>query len=168
MKKWYVIQVVPGNEDGFRRDLLHVVQEGKFSEVINDVVVPTRKKNPEDLEGEKIFPGYVLVSAEMSNEVISLISRVPRYQKFVGGLPPVSLKENEVRNIFDNANKLMKDAESMLLIGGEVKITKGPFSGFPGIVESVDEDGQKVRLSVSIFGRMTSIAVDADQIEVVD
>jgi transcriptional antiterminator NusG len=168
MKKWYVVQVVAGNEEAFRRDLLKVIQDQDMDMTfgIGEVMIPTRKKNPTDVDGEKVFPGYVFIQADVSVEgVVSLISKVPRFHKFVGGMPPVPLREKEVRNIFENANKLLKGADSTLLIGGEVKVVKGPFTGFVGIVESVGGEDRRVRLSVSIFGRMTSVAVDLDQLE---
>lgn len=165
MKKWYVVQVVSSSEDSFRRDLLKMISESNMSEEIADVLVPVRKKNSEDPDGEKAFPGYVFVCAEMCDAVANFIAKVPRFSKFVGGMPPVPLREKEVSNILDDSGKLIKAADSAILIGGEVKIIKGPFSGFVGFVEGVDNEGQKVRLSVSIFGRMTSISVDADQLE---
>jgi len=166
MKKWYVVQVVAGNEDSFRRDFQKMITESEVAGDIDDVMVPSRKKTPEDLEGEKVFPGYVFVLAEMSDAVASFISKVPRFSKFVGGLPPIPLRDKEVSNIFDNSSKLLKGSESAFLIGGEVKIVKGPFTGFVGSVEAIENEGQKIKLAVSIFGRMTSITVDADQLEV--
>lgn len=165
MKKWYVVQTTANGEDYFRRDLLMLIQESSLVDRLTEVLVPTRKKSPEDLDGEKIFPGYVLICADMDGELASFISKVPRFSKFVGGVPPVALQDKEVEGIFQNAHKLLKGADPSILIGGEVKIVDGPFSSFVGTVEGVEADGQKVRLSVSIFGRMTSIVVDRKQIE---
>ena len=168
MKKWYVVQVLAGSEEAFRRDLLKMVQDFDLGATIGEVMVPLRKKDPADAQGEKVFPGYVFVQADMAAEgTASFISKVPKFSKFVGGLPPVPLREKEVRNIFENASKLLKGVGSTLLIGESVKIIKGPFTGFVGTVESVDSEDQRVRLSVGIFGRMTSIAVDFDQLEAI-
>jgi transcriptional antiterminator NusG len=167
MKKWYVVQVVPGSEAPFRRDLLKMTQDADMSLGVGEVMIPTRKKSSEDVDGEKVFPGYVFVQADMGKEgVASFISKVPRFHKFVGGTPPVPLHEKEVRNIFENANKLLKGADSTLLVGGEVKIIKGPFAGFVGVVEFVSNESRSARLLVGIFGRMTPIVFDFDQLEV--
>lgn len=165
MKKWYVVQVAPGGEEMFQRDLLTMARDQGFSELLGEVVIPTRKKNPEDLEGEKVFPGYILVNADMQPELVSFLGRIPRFSRFAGGKPPAALSDKEVRNIFDNAKKLLKKEAIGFSVGMELKIVGGPFAGFAGIVEGVEGEKQKVKLSVSIFGRMTSIVVDFDQVE---
>lgn len=166
MKKWYVVQVASGGEEMFRKDLFLLIQGQPFESLLGDIAIPTRKKSREDEVAEKVFPGYVLINAEMESELESFVSRVPRFSRFVGGRPPVALSEKEVKGIFDNENRLLKKEVSVFAAGTELKVVGGPFSGFLGIVESVEAEKQKVRLSVSIFGRMTSVVVDLDQVEV--
>ncbi len=166
MKKWYVVQTVANGEDYFRRDLLVLSQEAGLSDRFGEVLVPIRKKGVEDLVGEKIFPGYVLVCVDMNGEIANFISRVPRFSKFVGGVPPVPLQDSEVEKVFESASKVLRSVEAAFVVGDSVKIVKGPFSTFIGKVEGFEADGQKVKVLISIFGRATSIVVDLDQVEV--
>lgn len=165
MKRWYVVQVYTGLEDRFRVDLLSRVKEAGLEEFLDDVVVPS---GMDSLSGnvEKAFPGYVLIHAEMSSEVQSFISKVPRLIKFIGGEPPAPLGERDVKKLLENSIDVTIPVDVVsIAVGSEVKINKGPFSGFTGIVEEVDEEQRKLRVAVSIFGRMTPIDIGMDQIE---
>ncbi len=167
MKRWYIVQVLAGYEEAFKKDVLSMSQKAGFGDFVDDVFIPTRKKNEEDKQGEKIYPGYVAVHADMTGgEFASFLSKVPRFYKFIGGTPPVPLKNEEVVKLLEGASKVLKASESTLSVGSEVKVVGGPFNGVIGIVESVDSEEQKVKVSVSIFGRMTSISVSMDHIEV--
>ena len=169
MKKWYVLHVVSGGEDLYKRDLLKAVEEASLNESLEEVLVPVRKKiDDSDKEtSERIFPGYVLLNADLTPDLLFVITRIPRFFRFAGGLPPKPLSQKELDTIFSSVNKpVEKVVATNVSVGSEVKVVKGPFSGFSGIVEEVDLPKMRVKLVLSIFGRMTSVLVDFDQLEV--
>ncbi len=165
MKKWYAVHVMIGGEASFCRDLMSMVNKNGYQDFIEKAIVPVRKSGPADEVGEKVFPGYVLLHAELNEEVISHITRVPRFYRFAGGVPPVPLTQKEVDLIFENSSKYIKKTGHKVVPGFEVRIVGGPFAGFSGMVEHVDAERQKIKITVSIFGRSTPLLVDFDQVE---
>ena len=172
MKRWYVLQVYTGSEEIVRSDLLKRIEEEEVQELFGEVVVPTSKVverfSVADIEEkrEKIFPGYLLVQMEMNGDSHRLVLNMPRVSRFLGGISPMALADREVERIFAQMSGECAVARSVesYTAGSEVHISAGPFAGFVGIVESVDEEHERVRVMVSIFGRMTPIELGFDQI----
>ena len=172
MKRWYVLQVYTGSEDVVRSDLLKRVEEDGLQEFFGEVVVPTSKMTERfalvDVEEkrEKIFPGYLLVQMEMNGDSHRLVENMPRVSRFLGGISPMALTSVEVERIFAQMSGECAVARSVesYTAGSEVHIAAGPFAGFVGIVESADEEHERIRVMVSIFGRMTPIELGFDQI----
>lgn len=175
MKQWYVVQVYTGYEEVVRADLEKRVVAGKLQDLFGDILVPSGKAatqfwaDAETEEGkkEKIFPGYVLIQMEMVSEAYRLVVSTPRVNKFLGGDNPVPLTQKEVERIFSQiSGELVVTSEQLpFSVGSEVNITGGPFAGFVGIVEKIDEEHRKLTLMVSIFGRMTPVELDIDQVK---
>lgn len=165
MGKWYALQVSVGSEDVFCKNVRKLAEENGLDSAIDDLVIPVRKKNPEDIEGEKILPGYVLLRADMTGDLINFFMKVPRFVRFVGGLPPVAMQDKEVRCLLENVKKVADASVATLLIGGKATVIKGPFSGFVGDIVSIETDEKRVQLLVTIFGRPTVITVDVNQLE---
>lgn len=173
MKRWYVLQVYTGSEEVVRSDLLKRVEEEGLQEHFGEVVVPTSKMTERfavaesaEEKREKIFPGYLLVQMEMGGDSRRLVINTPRVSRFLGGISPMALTDGEVERIFAQMSgecAVSRSVESYN-VGSEVHIASGPFAGFVGIVESVDEEHERVRVMVSIFGRMTPIELGFDQI----
>lgn len=172
MKRWYVVQVYTGFEDVVRADLLARIKEEKAEDLFGDVLVPTGKSaeflyDADSEKKKKIFPGYLLVQMEMTGESFRLVSVIPRVTRFLGGETPMPLSEKEVDRIFSQMQgKLLTTAvKHAFVVGGEVQISGGPFSGFMGLVDKIDEDHEKLTVMVSIFGRLTPVELGFNQVK---
>lgn len=169
MKRWYVVQVLTGTEETVAASLRARVKEIGLEDVFGRVVVPESSMAglPEDEGKEKIFPGYVIVEMEMNGDSRKLVLETHRVHKFLGGNDPAPLSQKEVERIFEQISgkiKVKKEGGSFS-VGTEVHIAAGPFEGFVGIIEELDEDREKMKVMVSIFGRMTAIELGFDQVK---
>ncbi len=172
MKRWYIVQVYTGFEDVVRLDLEKRVQEEGLEDSFGEIIVPTGQVESifaqEKEKKEKIFPGYLLIQMEMTGESFRLVSKTPRVARFLGGEQPVPLNDKEVERIFAQiSGKLpVVSKKEAFVEGSEVHISSGPFSGFVGIVEKVDEEREKLTIMVSIFGRLTPVELNFDQVKI--
>lgn len=171
MKRWYVVQVYTGFEDVVKKDLEKRVEEQGFQELFGDVLVPTSEVvsflSGEEVKKEKIFPGYLLVQMEMTGETYQLLMSIPRVSRFLGGERPAPLSDKEVERVFSQiSGKLAITKEkSPFAVGNEVHVASGPFSGFVGIIDKVDEERERLTVMVSIFGRLTPVELGFDQVK---
>ncbi len=169
VKRWYVVQVYTGYEDAVKADLEKAIMAEGAQDLFGQVLVPTGEASSFDEESkkEKIFPGYVLVQMEMSGESFRIVNSVPRVAKFLGGNVPVPMSDREVGRIFAQmSGKLAASPEKIpFVVGNEITITSGPFAGFVGIVDGIDEDRKKITVNVSIFGRLTPVELGFEQVE---
>lgn len=171
MKRWYVVQVYTGFEDVVKRDLEKRVQEQGLDDMFGDILVPTSEVvsflSGEEARKEKIFPGYLLVQMEMLGETYQLVLSAPRVTRFLGGESPASLSDKEVERVFSQiSGKLAITREkSPFAVGNEVHIASGPFAGFVGIIDKVDEERERLTVMVSIFGRLTPVELGFDQVK---
>ena len=170
--RWYAIQTTAGHENKVRSLIERRIQSDSRAEeerLIRQALVPTQHvveiKNGKKVTVErKIFPGYVLVEMVMNQETAHVINSIQGVIKFVGqGWTPQPLRQDEVNRLLGieepTAEPEPKD-EIPFLVGQVVEITEGPFSEFSGTVEEVLSDKGKVRVSVSLFGRPTSVELD--------
>jgi len=171
MKRWYVVQVYTGFEDVVKKDLEKKILEKKMEDFIDEVLIPTGELvsffQSTESKKEKIFPGYLLVHMEMVPEAYIVVSSTARVTRFLGGKNPVAISDKEAERIFSQiSGKIaLGGQESPFTEGGEVHIASGPFSGFVGIVDKVDEDREKLTVMVSIFGRLTPVELGFDQVK---
>ena len=172
MKRWYVVQVYTGFEDIVKIDIEKRIQEEGLDDQFGQVLIPTGEvanffSTDDKTKKEKIFPGYLLINMEMSSESFRLISSNARVTRFLGGECPVPLSEKEVDRIFSQMEgklSIASDKEGFI-IGSEVQIFNGPFTGFMGIIDKVDEDKERLTVMVSIFGRLTPVELGFDQVK---
>ncbi len=171
MKRWYVIQVYTGFEDIVKRDIEKRVEEENAQDLLDEVLIPAGEIvqffSQDGARKEKILPGYLLVHMEMVGEAYRLVASTPRVTRFLGGESPGALSEKEVQRIFSQMSGRVSLAsmKESFMVGGEVGISNGPFSGFVGIVDKVDEDKERLTVMVSIFGRMTPVELGFDQVK---
>lgn len=171
MKRWYVVQVYTGFEEVVKVDLeKRIIEEGMIDQ-FGDILVPRGQVlsyfADEQDKKEKIFPGYLLIQLEMTGESYRLVSLNPRVTRFLGGEKPVPLSNKEVERIFAQISGELPVARGDLSFveGGEIHIAKGPFAGFVGVVERVDEERERLTVMVSIFGRLTPVELGFDQVK---
>ncbi len=171
MKNWYVAQVYAGCEELVEKDLLAQIERQGLQHLFGEVLVPSAKMKEfvpvSQSKDQRLFPGYVLIEMELVAEAIKLVTSSPRVMRFLGGKNPVALSYKEVERIKANVEgAVVVQASTIDLVkGSEVDISSGPFSGFVGIVEEVDEETEKVKVMVSIFGRLTPVELSFDQIK---
>ena len=171
MKKWYVIQVLAGYEDRIKADLEKRIEEKGLKEQFGDILVPSAKAKTslgqEELAAQYLFPGYMLVEMEPVQETIRLVSQTPRISRFLGGKDPMPLSDKEMDRILAQIRgEVVVTVEKHTFDpGSEVEIKDGPFAGFMGIIESLDEEHEKLTVMVSIFGRMTPVELTFDQVK---
>jgi transcriptional antiterminator NusG len=170
MKRWYVIQVFAGSEERVKADIEKRIQEEQLQDFFGSVLVPSAKAKSlfaeVDEKDQQLFPGYVLVEAEMGPEVMRLVTAAPRVLRFLGGKEPVSLNKKEIDRMLSQVKGEITIAapKSDFVVGSEVEIKEGPFTGFVGIIDKVHEESEKLTVMVSIFGRMTPVELSFQQV----
>ena len=173
MKRWYVAQIYAGYEEAIKSDLLRRVAEDGLTDYFGEVLIPTAKLKQmfESAESSKdehqLFPGYLLVEMEPVQEAIRLVTTTPRIIRFLGGTTPVPLSQKEIDRIISQMKGEVAVAakKSDFIIGSEVEIAEGPFAGFVGIIDKIEEENEKLVVMVSIFGRMTPVELGFDQVK---
>lgn len=172
--RWYVVQAYSGYEAKVKGMLEErIVREGLESK-FGQVLVPTEeivemRAGQQRRSERKFFPGYVLVEMEMDDESWHLVKNTPRVMGFIGGTAdrpaPISASEaNEILQRVEDSTD--KPKHKILFEPGEViRVNDGPFSDFNGVVEKVDYEKNRVRVSVLIFGRSTPVDLEFNQIE---
>lgn len=170
--RWYAIQTTAGHENKVRSLLDRRIQDDPRPEgqkLVAQALVPTQEvveiKNGKKVTVErKLFPGYVIVQMGMSQEAQHLVNSIQGVIKFVGtGREPLALREDEVNRLLGKEEAQAEAApkeEIPFLVGQAVEIIEGPFSDFNGTVEEVIPEKGKVKVSVSLFGRPTTVELD--------
>ena len=173
-KRWYVIHAYSGFEQQVKRSLEERVNRMGMQEMFGEILVPTEEV-VEMREGQKrkserkFFPGYVLVQMEMNDDTWHLVKDAPKVLGFIGGTGdrPSPITDKEADAILQRVQEgVEKPRPKVLFEPGElVRITDGPFNDFNGVVEEVDYDKNKLRVSVLIFGRSTPVELEFGQVE---
>ena len=173
--KWYIVHAYSNFEKKVAESIREQAKAQNLEENFSDILVPTedvveirrgRKINTE----RKFFPGYVLVKMEMTDEAYHLVKNTPKVTGFLGaagGTKPLPVSEREVKNIIGQVEEGVERPRPTIRfdIGEKVRVTDGPFQSFDGVVESVDEERARLRVSVSIFGRATPVDLEYGQVE---
>lgn len=171
MKRWYFVQVYTGYEDVVKTDLLKRIEEENAQDLFGEVLVPRSEVvhyfTDKETSKEKIFPGYLLINMEMNGDSFRLVSTLPRVTRFLGGESPMALSDKEVKRIFSQMEGGVTASSERVSfqVGSEVHIASGPFAGFVGIVDSIDDDHDRLTVMVSIFGRLTPVELSFDQVK---
>lgn len=175
-KAWYVVRAISGQEKKVKQYLEREIEQLKLQDSISQVLIPTEKvfemRNGKKRVREKSFlPGYILVEALISPEIISAIKDVPGILGFLGATkdtPPTPLRTSELNRIFgrvDEMNEKGEMPEEPFIKGEPVKVMAGPFNGFEGVIDEVYEDKKKLKVVVKIFGRNTPVELNYFQVE---
>lgn len=172
--RWYVVHAYSGFENQVKKSLeehvVHADLAGKFGEILvpTEEVVEMREGQKRRSE-RKFFPGYVLVQMEMDDETWHMVKSVPRVMGFIGGTSdnPAPITDKEANSILQRVQEgVDKPRPKTLFEPGElVRINDGPFNDFNGVVEEVDYEKSRLRVSVLIFGRSTPVELEFGQVE---
>ena len=171
-KRWYSVSVLSNFEKKIAESIRASVEEHGLGEQFGEVLVPTEEvieiRRGKKVTAERRFmPGYVLVHMEMSDDGYHLINSINRVTGFLGPQGrPMPMRDAEVQQILGRVEE-GQDAPRTLInfeIGEKVKVSEGPFEDFDGMVEEVDEDNQRLKVTVSIFGRATPVELEFTQV----
>ena len=173
MNKWYIIQTYSGFEQKVAETLKDIIKKKKLDEKIDDVLVPLHevtevKRGKRAQRKKKYFPSYVLVKMEMSKELYHIINNIQKVTGFLGTKGnPIPVPSKEVDKIMGRIKEgtLVPKTHVTFDIGEQVRVCEGPFASFSGLVEEIDEEKSRLKVSVSIFGRPTPIDLEYKQVE---
>ena len=171
--RWYVVNVYSGSEKKVAESLKEQAVLKKMEDKILDVLVPTEKvveiKKGAKVNAEhKFFPGYILVKMEMSDECWHVVKNTPRVSWFLGSRnKPQPISDAEAERIIKQMEEGIERPQTVVdfEIGEQIRVTDGPFASFVGVVEEVDSEKSRLKVSVSIFGRYTPVELEFSQVE---
>ncbi len=174
-KHWYVVKAISGKEKKIKEFIEADVNRLNLQEFVSQILVPTEKvyqiRNGKKISKERsFFPGYILIEASLVGEIKHIIKNVTGVLGFLTSKEgnPIPLKLSEVNRILGKVDELAENDEeinSPFLVTEAVKVIDGPFNGFTGIIEEVNEEKKKLKVMVKIFGRKTPLELSFMQVE---
>jgi len=176
VKKWYVVRAVSGQENKIKSYIESDIARLGLSDFVEEVLVPTEKviqiRNGKKVNKERnYFPGYIMIKANLSGEVPHIIRSITNGIGFLGetkGGDPVPLRTSEVNRMLGKVDELSVQTENVAIpfkLGETIKVIDGPFNGFNGSIEKVNEEKRKLEVMVKIFGRKTPLELSYMQVE---
>lgn len=176
VKKWYVLRAIGGKEKKVKEYIENEIANAGLQEYVSQVLIPTEKvyqiRNGKKISKERnSLPGYVLVEASLVGEIPHMLRNVPNIIGFLGdtkGGDPVPMRQSEVYRILGRMDEMAASGEEMnipYVVGETVKVIDGPFNGFNGIIENINEEKKKLQVMVKIFGRKTPLELSFMQVE---
>ena len=170
--RWYSVAVLSNFEKKVAEAIRDAVAQQQLEEEIDEVMVPTEEvievRRGKKVQTEKRFmPGYVLVRMEMTDKAYHLVTGINRVTGFLGPQgKPVPMRDSEIARILNQVEEGAERPRSIITFdsGETVNVTDGPFEGFSGMVEEVDQDNARLKVSVSIFGRATPVELEFTQV----
>jgi len=170
-RRWYVIHTYSGYEENVTQNLKQRVESLDMEDKIFNILIPTEKKikiknGKRKVVEEKIFPGYILVEMEVTDESWYIVRNTPNVTGFIGtGTIPTPISETEVKALQKRMGVEDPKFQIDVAMGDTVRINEGPFKNMEGKVTVVDEAKGKIKVSVSMFGRETPVELDFLQIK---
>ncbi|MBR3979533.1 MAG: transcription termination/antitermination factor NusG [Bacteroidales bacterium] len=183
-KKWYVVKAISGKEKKVQERIRYEISRNHLEDYVSQVLIPTEKvvqaKNGKKVTKERNYlPGYVLIEAvleaNVGGTVINIAGTINNIDGVIGfltaerhGGAPMPLRVNEVKRILGKVDELAESEEEPLVpfvVGEVVKVTDGPFNGFTGNIEKVNEEKKKLSVEVKVFGRKTLLELGFMQVE---
>ena len=173
MKNWYIVQTFSGFEQKVAETIKENIKNKELNDKIEEVLVPMHeitevKRGKRVQRKKKYFPSYILVRMEMNKDLYHMIKNIQKVTGFLGSTgSPAPVSEKEIDKILGRIKEgtLAPKHQISFDIGEQVKVCEGPFASFSGLVEEVDEEKSRLKVSVSIFGRPTPIDLEYNQVE---
>ncbi len=172
--KWYAVQAFSGFEKSVQKSLEERVVRSGLQDQFGQILVPVEevvemKAGQKTISERKLYPGYVLVQMDMTDDTWHLVKSTPRVTAFIGGsaLKPTPIKDKEVEIILQRMDDSKSNPTQKMTFekGESVRVIDGPFKDFSGTVEEINYEKSKLRVEVVIFGRATPVELDFDQVE---
>ena len=173
MKNWYIVQSHSSFENKVAQLIKEEAEKAKISDKIEEIIVPTHditevKRGKRVQRKRKYFPGYVLIKSEMDNNIYHLIKNIKKVSGFLGSKgSPVPVSDKEIEKILGQIKDGVVQPTSGIeySVGEKVQVIDGPFASFTGLVEDIDEEKSRLKVSVLIFGRPTPVELEYNQVE---
>jgi len=170
--RWYVIHVYSGFEKKVAEAIQEQARQKGMEDMFDQILVPTEEvvelRRGQKVSAErKFFPGYVLISMDMSDESWHLVRNTPKVTGFLGNRKPSPISEREAQHILRQVQEGVERPKPSVIfeVGEQVRVADGPFTSFNGYVEEVDEERARLKVAVSIFGRSTPVELEYSQVE---
>ncbi|KLT72156.1 antitermination protein NusG [Neisseria arctica] len=173
-KRWYVVQAYSGFEKNVQKTLKERIAREGMEDYFGQILVPVEevidiKNGRKTISERKFFPGYVLVEMQMTDDSWHLVKSTPRVSGFIGGTAnrPTPISQREVDAILQQVRSGVDKPKPKVEfeVGQQVRVNEGPFADFNGIVDEVNYERNKLRVSVQIFGRETPVELEFNQVE---
>ena len=170
---WYIVQAYSGFEKKVVESIKDELKRNKLQEKLGEILVPTHqvtevKKGKRTKKEKKYFPGYVLVKVDLTKQIYHLIKNLQKVSGFLGSSDkPTPISDKEIQRILGQVSESAINQKSGITfeIGEKVKVCDGPFASFNGLIEEIDEEKSRLKVSVSIFGRPTPVDLEFNQVE---
>lgn len=170
--RWYIVHAYSNFEKKVAEDIENKAKQKGLSADIEQIVVPTEKvveiRRGRKVDAErKFFPGYVLLKANLTDAVFSLVKNTPKVTGFLGDSKPVPITEAEAQRILSQVQEGVERPKPSVTfeIGEAIRVSDGPFASFNGFVQEVDEERARLKVEVSIFGRAVPVDLEFGQVE---
>jgi transcription termination/antitermination protein NusG len=170
--RWYIVHAYSNFEKKVAEDIENKAKQKGLSADIEQIVVPTEKvvevRRGRKVDAErKFFPGYVLLKANLTDAVFSLVTNTPKVTGFLGDSKPVPITEAEAQRILNQVQEGVERPKPSVTfeIGEAIRVSDGPFASFNGFVQEVDEERARLKVEVSIFGRAVPVDLEFGQVE---
>ena len=172
-KHWYVVRAIGGQEKKVCTYIENEISRLNLSDFVSQILVPTEKvfqiRNGKKVSKERnFFPGYVLVKIDLTKEIYHMIKNLQKVSGFLGSADkPTPISDNEIKRILGQVSESAVTQKTGISfeIGEKVKVCDGPFASFNGLIEEIDEEKSRLKVSVSIFGRATPVDLEFNQVE---
>lgn len=174
--KWYVIRAISGQEKKIKLHIESELSKSNLNNFVSQILIPTEKiiqirKGKKITKERNFFPGYILVEANLNGEIKHFIRNIPGVLGFLTetkGGEPIPLRPSEINRLLGKVDELSESEgtiETNFIIGESVKIINGPFNGFTGIIEEINTEKKKLKVTVKIFGRKTPVELNFGEVE---
>ena len=170
---WYIVQAYSGFEKKVVETIKDELKKHELSEKLGEILVPTHqvtevKKGKRIKKEKKFFPGYVLLKIELTKQIFHMIKNLQKVSGFLGSSDkPTPISDSEIKRILSQVSESAISHKTGISfeIGEKVKVCDGPFASFNGLIEEIDEEKSRLKVSVSIFGRATPVDLEFNQVE---